>query len=95
MSQQIFKSPISQAQSMTEPYLDFDENQINEILKKAKTDFPNDWTDAIDYVRQELNTDWDEGITDVYPKKGYLYGLQSRQRGEPREVRLYRLKRGI
>lgn len=73
--------------------IDYDENQINAILKKAKADFPNSWEDEVDYIRQTLGKDWNEHITQVYPKHGYLYGSQSWPNAEPTEVALYKLKK--
>lgn len=72
--------------------IDYDENQINAILKKAKADFPDSWEDEVDYIRQTLGSDWNENITRVYPKHGYLYGLQSYPNAEPSEVALYKLR---
>ena len=59
---------------------------------KANVDFPNDWANKVDYIRQELGLEWPETIADVYIKGNKLYGLQTREKGEPYEVELYNLK---
>lgn len=94
---QVFKSPAAQADAMIKPKtrrelptLNFDLDKFNSIYKQAETDFPDDWTDKMDYIRTELGLDEvGEDITDLYHKNGKLYGVKSRPRGEPIDVALY------
>lgn len=69
-----------------------DKAKFKSVYDKAKADFPNDWGDKVDYIKQELGLDFPETIADLYLKGNKLYGLQTREKGEPYEVELYNLK---
>ena len=69
-----------------------DRIKFKNVYDKAKADFPNDWGDRVDYIKQELGLDFPETIADLYLKGNKLYGLQTREEGEPYEVELYNLK---
>lgn len=101
MSQKIYKSPIIQSDALLEDgekprgyikpakNIDLDIDKFNEIYKKASTDFPNDWGNKMDYIRQELGIKIPETISDIWYKNGSLYGLQTDPEREPYELELY------
>lgn len=69
-----------------------DRAKFKSVYDKASQDFPNDWGNKIDYIKQELGLEVPESIADLYLRGNKLYGLQTREKGEPYEVELYNLQ---
>ena len=95
---QIYKNPIVQSDAIVKgqkprgyvsPAYNIDLDKFDEVYKKASTDFPNDWGNKMDYIRQELGLKIPETIADVWYKNGTLYGLQTDSEDEPYEIELY------
>lgn len=98
MDQKVYKSPLQLAQSMVKQprgyikpvkNIDLDIDKFDEVYKKASKDFPNDWGDKMDYIRQEMGIEIPETVSDVWYKNGGLYGLQTDAEKEPYEIKLY------
>lgn len=79
------------AQKKSKKTIDLDIDNFNKVYNKAKTDFPNDWGDKMDYLSQELGLKFPENVADVYYKNGVLYGLQTDPEKEPYEIELYNI----
>lgn len=92
---QTFKNPVVQANAMQPKYIkpaqniDLDINKFDSVYKKASEDFPDDWGDKMDYIKQELGIEIPETVSDVWYKNGKLYGLQTDAEKEPYEIKLY------
>lgn len=98
---QIYKNPIVQSDAILKDgkkargyvspaySIDLDIDKFDQVYKKASADFPDDWGDKMDYIRQELGLKFPETIADVWYKKGKLYGLQTDAEDEPYEIELY------
>lgn len=69
-----------------------DRKKYQSVYDKAKADFPNDWANRMDYIKQEMGLDYPESISDLMLKGNKLYGLQTEEEDEPYEVELYNLK---
>lgn len=98
---QVYKNPIVQSDALLKEgekprgyikpayNIDLDIDKFDSVYKKASKDFPNDWGDKMDYIKQELGIKIPETVSDVWYKNGVLYGLQTDAEKEPYEIELY------
>ena len=73
------------------PIIKHDMDSFNKALNDANAQFPNDWMNKMDYLKQTLGLDYGENIADLKVKDNMVYGLETYPEGEPREIPLYRL----